>query len=80
VVASGTVVSASLSIGYVIWLVRGGALMSSLLASIPAWRIMDPLPILGRMGDDEVDSDDESLDAMIEKSRAKKLHQPLLHQ
>jgi hypothetical protein len=74
------VVSASLSIGYVIWLVRGGALMSSLLASIPAWRIMDPLPILGRMSDDEVDSDDESLDAMIEKSRAKKLRQPLLHQ
>jgi parallel beta-helix repeat protein len=80
VVATGTVASATLSIGYVIWLVRGGALMSSLLASIPAWRIMDPLPILGRMGDDEGDSDDESLDSMIEKSRAKKLLQPLLHQ
>jgi Cadherin-like len=73
VVASGTAVSAGLSIGYVIWLVRGGALMSSLLASIPAWRLMDPLPILGSMGDNEKDSDDESLDAMIEKSRAKKL-------
>jgi Cadherin-like len=73
IVASTTVVSASLSIGYVIWLVRGGALMSSLLASVPAWRLMDPLPILGSMGDGENDDeDDESLDAMIESARAKK--------
>jgi hypothetical protein len=66
VVASTTAVSAGLSIGYVIWLVRGGALLSSLLASIPAWRVMDPLPILGSMGDNGDESDDESLDAMID--------------
>jgi Domain of unknown function (DUF4347)/Cadherin-like/Right handed beta helix region len=72
VVASTTAVSAGLSIGYVIWLVRGGALLSSLLASIPAWRVMDPLPILGSMGDDE-QSDDESLDAMIDKANERKL-------
>jgi parallel beta-helix repeat protein len=72
VVASTTAVSAGLSIGYVIWLVRGGALLSSLLASIPAWRVMDPLPILGNMGDSGDESDDESLDAMIDKANQKK--------
>jgi hypothetical protein len=70
VVASTTAVSATLSIGYVIWLVRGGALLSSLLASIPAWSLVDPLPILGSMGGDENNSDDESLDEMIKKSQS----------
>ncbi len=73
VVASTTAVSAGLSIGYVIWLVRGGALLSSLLASVPAWRVMDPLPILGSMGEDGEQSDDESLEAMIDKANRKKL-------
>jgi parallel beta-helix repeat protein len=69
VVASTTAVSATLSIGYVIWLVRGGALLSSLLASIPAWRLVDPLPILSNMGSNEDESDDDSLDAMIDKAK-----------
>jgi hypothetical protein len=72
VVASSTAVSAGLSIGYVIWLVRGGALISSLLASIPAWQLVDPLPVLGSMGGGASDDDDESLDEMIKKSRAQK--------
>jgi Cadherin-like len=73
VVASTTVVSASLSIGYVIWLVRGGALLSSLMASLPAWRMVDPLPILANMSEGEDQSDDDSLDAMIDKHKAKRL-------
>jgi CSLREA domain-containing protein len=73
VVASTTAVSATLSIGYVIWLVRGGALLSSLLASIPAWSLVDPLPVLGSMGSNEEDSDDESLEEMIKKSRASRI-------
>jgi hypothetical protein len=77
VVASTTAVSAGLSIGYVIWLVRGGALLSSLLASIPAWRVMDPLPILGNMGDNEDQSDDESLDAMIDRAKQKRVQTAL---
>jgi Cadherin-like len=73
VVASATAVSASLSIGYVIWLVRGGALLSSLLASLPAWRMVDPLPVLGNMASGEDQNDDDSLDEMIHKSKAKRL-------
>jgi CSLREA domain-containing protein len=72
VVASTTAVSAGISIGYVIWLVRGGALLSSLLASLPAWQLMDPLPVLGSMGGGDSNDDDESLDEMIKKSRATK--------
>jgi hypothetical protein len=75
VAASATAVSASLSIGYVIWLVRGGALLSSLMASLPAWRMVDPLPILGSMGEGggDDDSDDDSLDAMIDKYKAERV-------
>jgi Domain of unknown function (DUF4347)/Cadherin-like/Right handed beta helix region len=72
VIASTTAVSTTLSVGYVIWLVRGGALLSSLLASIPAWRAVDPLPVLGTMAETEEDQDDDSLDAMIEKAKAKR--------
>jgi parallel beta-helix repeat protein len=70
VVASTTAVTTTLSIGYVIWLVRGGALLSSLLAALPAWRAVDPLPILGTMAENEEDKDDDSLDAMIDKAKA----------
>ena len=37
------------------WILRAGGLISSLLASLPAWRHMDPLPILAR--DDEQDEE-----------------------
>ncbi|MDH5426853.1 MAG: tandem-95 repeat protein, partial [Nitrospirota bacterium] len=36
----------SLSAGFVAWMVRGGALMAGLMASLPAWRHFDPVPIL----------------------------------
>jgi hypothetical protein len=59
-----------LSVGYVIWLLRGGVLISSLLSSLPAWRLVDPLPILGRLDDDE-DSDeaaDDTLESLVART------------
>ena len=51
---SAIVSSIGLSVGYVVWLIRGGLLLSSLLSSLPAWQILDPLPILARKkGDDQ---------------------------
>ena len=50
VAGSVFVVSTGLSVGYVLWLLRGGALIASLLSSLPAWRLVDPLPVLGSMG------------------------------
>jgi hypothetical protein len=50
--------SFSLTVGYVLWLLRGGALIASLLSSLPAWRLIDPLPVLSRV-DDEEDADED---------------------
>jgi hypothetical protein len=33
-------------VGYVLYSLRGGALLGTLLTSLPLWRWMDPLPIL----------------------------------
>jgi hypothetical protein len=59
--AAAAAVGLSFSVGYVVWLVRGGILLSSLLSSLPAWRMLDPLPVLARVGDDE---DDEDVDTV----------------
>jgi hypothetical protein len=59
-VGSSVAVSGTLSVGYVIWLLRGGLLMSSLLSSLPAWTTIDPLPVLGRSDQDEDQAGDEA--------------------
>ena len=64
---SAIVSSIGLSAGYVVWLLRGGMLLSSLLSSIPAWQILDPLPILAREKDDDHSEDDESLESILHK-------------
>ncbi len=54
-----------MSIGYILWMIRGSVLVSTLLSSLPAWRVIDPLPILsGAMGGD--DEDEETLESIIE--------------
>jgi len=54
-----------LSVGYILWLLRGGTLLASMMASLPAWRAIDPLPILeGLTGDSEDDT--ETLESMVE--------------
>ena len=45
-VGSTTAVTALMSIGYVIWAVRGASMAASFLATLPMWRWMDPLPVL----------------------------------
>ncbi len=65
-VTSGiTTVSTGLSLGYIVWLLRGGVLLSSVLTSLPAWRMMDPLPVLDNRASDD-DSGDESLQEMVD--------------
>lgn len=60
-------VSLGLSLVYVLWLIRGGVLMGSYLSALPAWRVLDPLPVLSRV-DDEAEEDDEALDAITDSS------------
>jgi len=64
-VGSSFTVSSGISVGYLLWLIRGGALMGSVLSSLPSWRLVDPLPILGALGE-ELDQDDESLESMVD--------------
>jgi hypothetical protein len=45
--------AALVTVGYVIWAIRGASLLSSLLASLPAWRWLDPLPVLQSREDEE---------------------------
>lgn len=71
VVGSTTAVASSVSVGYLLWLMRGGALAASLLASLPAWRSLDPTPILNR-GDDEdpgEDGPDDPLESLFNRAR-----------
>jgi hypothetical protein len=51
----------ALSVGVVWWASRVTGLIGSLLASMPAWRQLDPLPIVGR--DEEEDRWDETEDS-----------------
>ena len=63
-------VSTVVTAGYVLWTIRGGWLVSSLLAQMPAWQLMDPLLILdsfgakGLLGDE--DDDDDSIEEMFD--------------
>ena len=71
VVASTTAASLGLSVGYVLWLLRGGVLVSSMLSSLPAWRMVDPLPILGRLDEDEDENaEDDSLESIVASGSA----------
>jgi hypothetical protein len=68
--ASSVATATGLSIGYVIWLLRSGVLLTALLSSVPAWQFVNPLLVLTnpdrkrKKGQD--DSHDDSLESMFE--------------
>jgi hypothetical protein len=45
---------------------RAEVLLGTLLSSMPAWRVVDPLPVLGRLTEDD-DEDDDSLESLVER-------------
>jgi hypothetical protein len=53
IIGSATGMTALLSAGYVLWALRGGSLLASMLATLPVWRWLDPLPILESREDEE---------------------------
>jgi hypothetical protein len=64
----------ALSVGMVWWAARAGGLLASLMASTPAWRHVDPLPVLGRDEDEpEIDWTDPKDKAPPEEEEAGKL-------
>lgn len=73
VTAASAAAGMSVSVGYVVWMLRGGVLVSALLSSIPAWRLVDPLPVLGHMdddGDEDGDDADDSLESLVARNNA----------
>ena len=68
-VGSSVGLSSGFTVGYMIWLLRGGTLMGSVLTSLPAWRLVDPLPVLAEL-DDDLDDDNESLESMVSNADA----------
>ena len=66
VVGTTATVSTSVSVGYVIWMLRGGSLLTTFLSSLPAWQSFDPLPVLESFEEQNTDDDDhESLASMV---------------
>ncbi|MCA9149408.1 MAG: cadherin domain-containing protein [Planctomycetales bacterium] len=51
----GLAVGSTFSITYLAWMARGGYLLSSVLAQMPAWNFIDPLPILDLLKDEDDD-------------------------
>ncbi len=68
VVGSVGVVTTGFSVGYLFWAIRGGMLVSGLLAQIPAWTMLDPLLV---MDGDQKEEDKESLQNLMDRQQAK---------
>ena len=56
VIGSSAIATTSLSVGYVIWMLRGGSLLVSLVSTLPAWSSFDPLPILNKFDEEDKES------------------------
>lgn len=67
VMGSSTALASTMTVGYLMWLIKGGQVMAAMLANVPTWKMIDPLPILSTLMDDESDLDDDSLDTIIDK-------------
>lgn len=64
--ATAVTTTSSLTVGYVLWAIRGGWLASSILAQMPAWRLIDPLVVLSSLDGASSAADDQSLQDMLE--------------
>jgi hypothetical protein len=68
-------VTSVLTVGYVLWTIRSGWLVTSLLAQMPAWRLVDPLVVLDYLDEEASNShgagkkeDDDSLESLLERN------------
>lgn len=73
--ASSIAVSSGLSIGYVVWLLRSGVLLTALLSSVPAWQFVNPLLVLDaaakkKRQKGQRDVKEDSVESLFEKPTA----------
>ena len=85
IATANVVLGGGLSVGYVLWLLRSGLLLSTLMSTLPAWAVVDPLPVLARgrtHGEDAAgtdsgtDSADDALERLFARARAALLRRP----
>jgi len=69
VIGSSAVVSTSLSVGYVIWVLRGGSLLTAFLSAMPAWQAFDPLPVLQSFEKKNEEEDDTLLSIVTRRTK-----------
>jgi VCBS repeat-containing protein len=72
VVGSAAVVSTSLSVGYVVWILRGGSILTTFMSALPAWQSFDPLPILKSFDRKDEGDDDSLLSIATRRTKNKK--------
>ena len=61
-----------LGVGFVSWVLRGGALTATLLSTVPMWKGFGPLPMLmGRRNTDDEDQDENDGESSEEISTTK---------
>jgi len=85
IATANVVLGGGLSVGYVLWLLRSGLLLSTLVSTLPAWAVVDPLPVLarGRTDEDDAgtdsadDSRDDALERLFARARAALLRRPV---
>ncbi len=61
VVGTSAVVSTSVSVGIMVWVLRGGSLLTAFMSATPVWTAFDPLPILVNRGSAGPKEDDTLL-------------------
>ncbi len=66
-----------LTVGYVFWTVRAGYLLTSLIAQMPAWKLVDPLPILSSLDSDSESGDSESLESILQSGNGSVAETPV---
>ena len=59
------------TVGYVTYLVHGGRILMSVVAQLPAWQMIDPLPILAALDAETDDNHDDSLASVVDESNAR---------
>ncbi len=63
VVGTTAAMTGSLTVGYVLWLIRGGSLVATMISVMPTWTAFDPLPVLDRF--QEVSKEDEDQEDLV---------------
>jgi hypothetical protein len=70
---AGVALTGGLSVGYVVWLIRGGVLLSSVVSALPAWQMLDPLPVLAapqrRRRDKKAERDEPKVERLFDDAQ-----------